>query len=202
MDRVSRLTATLGLLAFMALGAGGCGACIGMAAMVPNAGSQITTQQNQPVKFRVPVERDQPLDVTNFLGQVTEVVAGDTYNVLYQGQTIRVRLVGAASPRLDQPYGETAKALAAGLLAGKTVRIKSRKLDGETGVLAEVLAPPDDRPMSLEMVRAGLAWYDRSAAPDDPALAAAETVARQAGRGLWAGKNPVAPWAWKKPADK
>jgi hypothetical protein len=51
--------------------------------------------------------------------------------------------------------------------------------------------------INYEMVAEGWAWhykqYDK-----DKRFAEAETKAKAARKGLWAGQNPVAPWDWRK----
>ncbi len=47
-------------------------------------------------------------------------------------------------------------------------------------------------------VRVGMAWvYDRYSRPDSP-LYAEQAAAKAARRGLWADKDPVAPWEWRR----
>jgi endonuclease YncB( thermonuclease family) len=60
-----------------------------------------------------------------------------------------------------------------------------------------VLLHLDDRDLSLEMVQEGMAWHFRRCSKE-ATLADAERDARNAGRGLWADKNPVPPWVWRK----
>ena len=46
-------------------------------------------------------------------------------------------------------------------------------------------------------VRRGMAWvYDRYA--KDKTLYRLQDEARSSGRGLWADRNPIAPWDWRK----
>lgn len=51
--------------------------------------------------------------------------------------------------------------------------------------------------VNLALVRAGWAWHyvDFS---DDAELEKAELEAREKRRGLWADKEPIAPWKWRK----
>jgi len=54
----------------------------------------------------------------------------------------------------------------------------------------------DGRDLSLELVKAGMAWHYRKYS-DDPVLAAAEKKARAARLGLWSMPNPVPPWEFR-----
>lgn len=56
------------------------------------------------------------------------------------------------------------------------------------------------RRRARELVRAGLAWWYRHYAPRDRELERLEAQARAARRGLWADKDPVPPWEWRKEA--
>ena len=55
----------------------------------------------------------------------------------------------------------------------------------------------DGRDVNLEMLEAGMAWhykhYDHNAR-----LARGEEEARVAKKGLWADRDPVPPWEWRK----
>ncbi|HPG42173.1 MAG TPA: hypothetical protein PLI87_22500, partial [bacterium] len=44
---------------------------------------------------------------------------------------------------------------------------------------------------------AGYAWHFKKYSKDE-GLAALEQDARKAGKGLWADKNPIAPWEFRK----
>jgi hypothetical protein len=57
---------------------------------------------------------------------------------------------------------------------------------------------PDGRILNQELVKAGMAWWYRPYAPNDPTLAQLEAEARTAKRGLWADAHPVPPWQWRK----
>jgi endonuclease YncB( thermonuclease family) len=50
---------------------------------------------------------------------------------------------------------------------------------------------------STEQIRVGMAWvFDRYVT--DHGLYAVQDVARTEWRGLWADREPVAPWEWRK----
>ncbi len=61
-----------------------------------------------------------------------------------------------------------------------------------------VVVLKDGTNVNKEMVKAGFAWwyYDYS---KDVNYQKLDKEARNAKRGLWADKNPVAPWKWRKP---
>ena len=55
--------------------------------------------------------------------------------------------------------------------------------------------------INKEMVAEGLAWHYVQYG-SNPELAAAQIAARVARKGLWAAKNPVAPWVWRARPNK
>ena len=52
--------------------------------------------------------------------------------------------------------------------------------------------------VNLQLVKQGLTWWYRKYAPQDKELADAESDARVTKRGLWADREPVPPWDWRK----
>ena len=76
-----------------------------------------------------------------------------------------------------------------------TVQIKTTVRYGR--IVGEVMLP-DGSSLNKELVYVGLAWWYRKYAPNDRTLKALEAGAREARRGLWADKNPIPPWEWRK----
>jgi hypothetical protein len=61
----------------------------------------------------------------------------------------------------------------------------------------------DDRDVGLQMIRDGVAWFDRSyeselAESERQVYADSEQLARNEHRGIWQDPSPVAPWEWQK----
>ena len=133
-----------------------------------------------------------------FTGKVVGVHDGDTFTILHEGKTKKVRVNGIDCPEIGQPFGKNAKQYASGLIFGRvvTVVVFGRDRYGRT-IGDAVLA--DGRILSKEMVRAGLAWQYRQYSKDKE-LAALEADARFTKRGLWVDARPVAPWDWRKAA--
>ena len=65
------------------------------------------------------------------------------------------------------------------------------------GRLVAPVILPDGRDLSVELVKAGLAWHYKKYS-DDEELARLEVEARKASRGLWSEPEPVPPWEWRK----
>ena len=81
------------------------------------------------------------------------------------------------------------------MVFGKTVKVEWKKKDQYGRILGVVFAGEIE--VNLEMVKSGFAWhykyFDKT-----PAYAEAEADARTSKRGLWADKNPVNPYDWRK----
>ncbi len=52
--------------------------------------------------------------------------------------------------------------------------------------------------LNAELVKAGLAWRYNYFDPTDEMLAGLQQEAREAKRGLWAMKNPIPPWDYRR----
>jgi len=149
-----------------------------------------------------------------FKGKVVGVVDGDTITVLRDKTPVKIRLHGVAAPLLAQPFGEQARQLSSRLVLGKVVEVEIVAKDVRGRLEARVHVTTNEgtdhytdgshadvditRCLNEELVKAGLAWWDRNAAPQDKRLAQLEAAARAARRGLWADKAPVAPWDWQR----
>lgn len=112
-----------------------------------------------------------------------------------EGREVRVRLVGIDAPELDQPRGREARAALAAKLGGGVVRVAGAARDQHGRLLGTLFV--EDRDLNREMVADGWAWAFTGFAEDDD-LAAAESAARQARRGLWADPQPLPPARWRE----
>lgn len=136
---------------------------------------------------------------------VTGIMDGDTVKVRREGVQVAVRLEGIDAPERKQAFGAKAKEALGKLLEGKEVRLVETGKDRYGRTLGRLLVAgsPEGVPtdVCVEMVRLGFAWhftrYNR-----DADLAAAQREAVKAKRGLWADKDPVAPWVFRKTKKK
>jgi len=135
-------------------------------------------------------------------GKVVDVASGDTIAVLRGNKRVKIRLHGVDAPDKALPMGDKAKQFTKKRVLNKQVRIESVAKDSrgerarvyyttfegidhyEDGSHARVDVT---RCLNEELVKAGLAWWDRKAAPKERRLATAEAAAKKARRGLWAG---------------
>ncbi|PSQ80404.1 MAG: chromosome partitioning protein ParB [Bacteroidetes bacterium QS_1_63_11] len=124
----------------------------------------------------------------SFAGTVHRVLDGDTVHLLRDtGQIVRVELYGVDAPERVQPYGAKARQ------AVRRAVAEGRDEDGRPHYELRV----GDRVLNEQLVREGLAWWDRRQAPHADHLQHLERQARADERGLWAQTNPVPPWEWR-----
>ena len=71
--------------------------------------------------------------------------------------------------------------------------------DKQGRVSAEVLLR-DGRNVGRELLKEGLAWWQRSDS-GDRSLELLEELARASGKGLWSEPNPVPPWKWRPKSE-
>ncbi len=129
----------------------------------------------------------------SFAGKVVGVVDGDTIVVMRNGSPKRVRLDGVDSPEMGQDYGIRARRLVLALTGGRKVTVECKGTDDYGRILADVILSGRII-LNREIVRAGYAWHYRS---KDELLELLQVNAREKRMGLWAGKEPVAPWIYR-----
>ncbi len=122
---------------------------------------------------------------SDLVGRVVKVADGDTITILDASKTQhKIRLQGIDAPEKDQAYGDAAGRYLSGLVAGQEVRVVGTKRDKYNRILGTVFANGEE--VNLAMLRAGYAWHYKRF-DSTPAYAQAESEARAAKRGLWAG---------------
>ena len=133
----------------------------------------------------------------SFTGKVIGVAGGDTISVMREGRAVKVRLHGIDCPEKRQAFGTRAKRFTSEMAFGMEVEIRVQTTDRYGRIVGEVILP-DGLSLNKQLVSMGLAWWYRKYAPNDRTLKALEAGARAAKRGLWADKDPVPPWEWRK----
>ena len=134
-------------------------------------------------------------------GRVVNVDDGDSITVLTPGnRQIRVRLYGIDCPERRQAFGNRARQATEKYVKGQTVEIQAMDIDSYERTVAVVYLPSGNSLNEL-LISEGLAWvYPQYCNVDficDP-LRRLEAAAKAGKRGLWADKNPVEPWNWRK----
>jgi endonuclease YncB( thermonuclease family) len=134
-------------------------------------------------------------------GRVVKISDGDTITVLDQDKhQHKVRLWGIDAPERKQPFGTVAREVLGELVQARDRVVETHGADryGRTlGTVFVVGSSGQRTNANLSMVKQGLAWqYTRYDHLEE--LADAEKDARDRKAGLWADKEPVAPWDWRR----
>jgi micrococcal nuclease len=133
----------------------------------------------------------------DFIARVVTVHEGDRLTIRHDGRSETIYLKDIDCPELEQPYGKQAKHATAAYVGNREIVVRDLRRDTRGRLSAEVLLQ-DGRSVGRELVKEGLAWWQRSAS-QDRSLGDLEDLARAAGKGLWADPRPVPPWKWKTP---
>lgn len=126
----------------------------------------------------------------SFDAQVISVTDGNNIQVMRQDGAWRIRLAGIESPGGDQPFGNQARQLVADLVAARQVWVDVKGRDHDNRLVSVVVA--DGKNVSLELIRAGLAWYD-SRFYFSSSMAEAEREAKSGQIGLWGSPDSTNP---------
>ncbi len=124
---------------------------------------------------------------------------GDTVEALYYKLPLTIRLEHIDAPEKKQDFGTKAKQKLSDLTFGKMVTVVSKGKKGNwdrNGRLIAELYTSESLNANKEMVRAGLAWHYEKYS-DDPTYGVLQQQARLQKKGLWADKNPKAPWDFR-----
>ena len=133
--------------------------------------------------------------------RVVAVSDGDTITVepIHGGDRAKVRLHGIDAPEMNQPYGQAAKTFVVNAVLYKVVEVRPTPQGTDRyGRLVAVVDVPNAGILQELLLDAGLAWVWTRYCRDCGAWEAIQTQARLHRRGLWADKNPVEPWEWRK----
>ena len=135
-------------------------------------------------------------------GRVVRVADGDTITVLdAQMRQHKIRLAGIDAPERTQAFGRRSQESLAELAANRSVIVETHKRDRYGRFVGKVLV--EGRDINVEQIRRGLAWFYRQyerelSAQDQQSYARAEDEARRFRYGLWADKQPVPPWDFRR----
>lgn len=128
-------------------------------------------------------------------GLVVSVQDGDTVTVLKGQSTFKIRLDGIDCPEKGQAFGSVARQFTADQVFQKQVRVRYTRKDRYQRYLGTVYTT-GGKNLNQELLKAGLAWQYKD--NDSPILAALEMKARREKKGLWADRDPIAPWDFRR----
>jgi len=136
------------------------------------------------------------------VGRVVGIVDGDTLTLLdAANRQHSIRLSAIDAPEMAQPFGNRSKTALSALAVGKDVRAECANRDQYGREVCKILVNGED--INLAQLRSGMAWWNKrfareQSAEDRAAYEQAEFQAKIHRMGLWASKNPVPPWEWRR----
>ncbi len=152
-----------------------------------------------------------PAQAATINGKAINVADGDTITILdTDNNQHRIRINGIDAPEKVQPFGDRSRQNMARMVAGKEVTTDCHKIDRYKRQICKVWVQPVDCPkcgktldVGHAQIVAGMAWWYREyareqSAEDRGGYESDEQEARLRKRGLWADKEPLAPWEWRK----
>jgi endonuclease YncB( thermonuclease family) len=142
---------------------------------------------------------------------------GDTFDTMYHGQKITVRVSGIDAPETDhayqgkkgeQPFSERSKRFAEGMISGRKLKLNVVTKDEKGRLVARVISVDKDGKswdLAQELVKAGLAWHyqeytkDKQGYNEDEreTFRKLETEAMKERKGLWKEDLPIKPSDWR-----
>lgn len=184
-------TAGRGLYIFM-------GVALGLVALVYFVAD--SRQRSEEIRKTAPAAGSEEM-----IGKAVRVLDGDTFDLLVDRQSVRIRVTGIDAPEKDQPFGQRSRQSLAGLVDNNPVAVLVRGKDRYGRTLGTVYAkictpsaPCHSVNVNAEQVKAGMAWaYRFHGQAVDPAMLKLETQARSERVGLWSAPNAVEPWKWR-----
>lgn len=132
-----------------------------------------------------------------FQVKVIKISDGDTFSAINRDNLeLKFRIYGIDAPEKKQAFGKKAKEYLSTLIFGQIITVNVQSQDSWGRYIANVYTT-DKKDVSLEMLKAGMAWhyskYDNTLEYQE-----AEVRARIDRRGLWIDTNRIAPWDFRK----
>lgn len=132
-------------------------------------------------------------------GKVVGIADGDTITVLRDGRDqVKIRLYGIDAPESGQPFGKASKQNLSSMVYGESVQVEVMDTDRYGRTVARIFVDGED--VNAAQLRSGNAWlyeqYCKSWVCGE--WFGIEADARSSRVGLWADKDPVPPWQWRR----
>lgn len=129
-------------------------------------------------------------------GRVVGIADGDTLTVLDdKHQQHKIRLAEIDAPEKKQPFGSRSRQSLADICFQKLASVVEQGRDKYGRTIGRITCAGVDA--NAEQVRRGMAWvYDRYVT--DRSLYRLQDDAKRERRGLWADRDPVPPWRWRR----
>jgi endonuclease YncB( thermonuclease family) len=134
------------------------------------------------------------LNGASFTGWGYKALDGDSVTVVISKEKIiSVNLEGIDCPELEQDFGKEAADFIKSLIYKKKVKVEVKSYEKDI-VIGRVFL--EEKDLSLSLVEAGLAWYDKKNSTDKQ-LAKAQKKAKKAKIGIWSNPKPTPPWLFR-----
>lgn len=127
--------------------------------------------------------------------KVIGIIDGDTYDILKDNVSERIRVDGIDAPEKGMPFYKVSKKYLSNLIYSKYVRIEFDKKDRYGRWVGKGYI--DGLDISEEMIKAGMAWHFKKYSHSE-ILSNLEIDARNNKIGLWKEQNPLEPWEVRK----
>ncbi len=111
-------------------------------------------------------------------------------------QQVKVRLGGIDAPEKRQPFGQRSKQSLSDLCYLQQAKLTPKSIDRYGRTVGDVNCRDQDA--ARHQVRAGMAWVFDSYARGYEGLYVLQDQARARKAGLWADRQPMAPWEWRQ----
>jgi micrococcal nuclease len=132
---------------------------------------------------------------SSFAAEITYFYDGDTVKINDNGTEFKLRIRDIDAPEKNQSYGKKSRRALMQLCEHGEFQAQITGQDKYGRKLGKLVCHGEDA--SLYMVQNGHAWFYRRYSMDYT-LDFAEQAARGQQLGLWANKNPMQPWGWRK----
>ena len=133
----------------------------------------------------------------SFQVKVVKISDGDTFTAINRDNLqIKFRIYGIDAPEKKQAFGTKSREYLSALIFGKTVTVDVQSQDAWGRYITYVYTS-DKKDVSLEMLKAGMAWHF-SKYDDTLEYEEAEVNSRIRKIGLWADPQRIAPWDFRK----
>lgn len=138
-------------------------------------------------------------------GRVARITDGDTVwiQVADRFEWVQVRFYGVDAPESEwpdlwpaQPFSAEAKKFLVEKTAGRQVSVQLKNDTTYGRTVGEIFV--NGKSLSRELLKHGLAWWNKKYAPDDLVLKNLQEKAKSAKLGLWSQENPVPPWEHRR----
>lgn len=129
--------------------------------------------------------------------QVVGITDGDTFiGLIANNQQLKCRIYGIDAPEKKQPFSKKSKQYLSDLIYGKPVRVLIQRKSDKYGRPIVWVYTPEEKDVSAEMLRAGMAWHYKKYSKDK-AYAQLEMDAKNKKIGIWSESYLIAPWDWR-----